>query len=107
MQSRLAHPTLGRRLRIQPQVRKDLLDHRPLQNGGDDLELALKLPAVGDSKWPRAGVPSIDFVATVLTAVLHTQRPVWSRQTEQSRDRTQSGAVAHPVTVNVSSCPGL
>ena len=26
-------------LRIQPQVRKDLLDHRPLQDGGDDLEL--------------------------------------------------------------------
>ena len=28
-----------RRLRIQPQVSKDLLDHRPLQDGGDDLEL--------------------------------------------------------------------
>ena len=39
MQPRLAHPTLGRRLRIQPQVRKDLLDHRALQDGGDDLEL--------------------------------------------------------------------
>jgi len=36
---RLAHLTLGRGLRIQPQVSKDLLDHRPLQDGGDDLEL--------------------------------------------------------------------
>jgi hypothetical protein len=30
----------GRRLRIQPQVGKDLLDHRPLQDRRDDLELA-------------------------------------------------------------------
>jgi hypothetical protein len=30
---------LRARLRIQPQVGKDLLDHRPLQDGGDDLEL--------------------------------------------------------------------
>jgi hypothetical protein len=36
---RLARPTLGRRLWIQPQVSKDLLDHRPLEDGGDDLEL--------------------------------------------------------------------
>jgi hypothetical protein len=39
MQPRLAHPALGRRLRIQLQVSKDLLNHRPLQDGGDDLEL--------------------------------------------------------------------
>ena len=39
MQPRLAHPTLGRRLRIQPQVSKDLLDHWALQDGCDDLEL--------------------------------------------------------------------
>ncbi len=29
----------GRRLRVQPQVGKDLLDRWPLQDGGDDLEL--------------------------------------------------------------------
>ena len=39
MQPRLAHPTLGRRLRIQPQMAQDLLDHRPLLDGGDDLEV--------------------------------------------------------------------
>ena len=39
MQPRLARPALGRRLRVQAQVAQDLLDHRPLQDGGDDLEL--------------------------------------------------------------------
>ncbi len=34
----LPRPTLGRRLWIQCQVRKDLLDHRALKDGGDDLE---------------------------------------------------------------------
>ena len=42
--------------------------------------------------WPRAGAPSIDFVAALLTAVLHPQRLLWSRQIEQSSDRTQSQA---------------
>jgi hypothetical protein len=32
-------PPSGRGLRIQPQVRQDLLDHRPLEDGRDDLEL--------------------------------------------------------------------
>ena len=35
----LARPTLGRRLRIHSEMAKDLLDHRPLEDGGDDLEL--------------------------------------------------------------------
>ena len=39
VQPRLARPALGRRLRVQAQVAQDLLDHRPLQDGGDDLEL--------------------------------------------------------------------
>ena len=43
--------------------------------------------------WPRAGAPSNDFVATLLTAVLHLERLLWSRQIEQSSDRTQSVAV--------------
>jgi len=34
---RLARPTIGRRLRIQPQVTEDLLDHSPLHDGRDDL----------------------------------------------------------------------
>jgi hypothetical protein len=33
-------PALGRRLRIQSQVGEDLLDDRPLEDGGNDLELA-------------------------------------------------------------------
>lgn len=37
---RLASPALGWRLRNQPQVGEDLLDHWPLENGGDDLQLA-------------------------------------------------------------------
>ncbi len=46
MQPCLAHPPpLGRRLRIQAQVSKDLLDHRPLLDGGDDLKLTASLPA--------------------------------------------------------------
>ena len=39
VQRRLARSTLGRGLRIQAQMSKDLLDYRPLQDGGDDLEL--------------------------------------------------------------------
>ena len=34
---RLARPSPGWRLRIQPQVSEDLLDHRPLEEGRDDL----------------------------------------------------------------------
>ena len=36
---RLARSASGRRLRIQSQVGQDLLDHRSLQDGRDDLEL--------------------------------------------------------------------
>ena len=36
---RLARPSPGRRSRIQPQVGEDLLDHCPLQDRLDDLEL--------------------------------------------------------------------
>jgi hypothetical protein len=42
--------------------------------------------------WPRAGTPSIDFVATLPTAGLHLQRLLWSRQIEQSSGWTQSEA---------------
>ena len=35
---RLARSAPGRRLRVQPQVSEDLLDHRPLEDGRDDLE---------------------------------------------------------------------
>ena len=90
MQLRLARPTLGRRLRIQPQVSKDLLDQRPLQDGGDDLELALKSPAVCKGNWPRAGARPIDFIASLQTARLCLQRLLWSMLIEQSTDRTQS-----------------
>jgi len=56
MQPRLAHPTLGRRLRGQAQVTQDLLDHRPLQDGGDDLELpgtAVRAAAMEESVGRR------------------------------------------------------
>jgi len=36
---RLARPSPWRRPRIQPKVAEDLLDHRPLEDGRDDLEL--------------------------------------------------------------------
>jgi hypothetical protein len=52
-----------------------------------------KQTVVNTRLWPRAGAPSINFVATLLTAVLHPQRLLWSRQIEQSSDRTQSEAV--------------
>jgi hypothetical protein len=60
--SRLARPALGRRLRVQAQVGKNLLDHRRLQ----------------DAATNRA-----------LTVSLHRQRLLWSRQIEKSFDRTQ------------------
>ena len=56
----------GRRACLQPQMREDLLDHQLLKNRGHDLEL---------------------------TASLHRQRLLWSRQIEKSCDRTQSFAV--------------
>jgi hypothetical protein len=58
------------------------------------------------SNWPRAGAPSIDFVATLLTAVLHPQRLLWSRQIEHWSDRTQSSAVARPAAPGDSNMPG-
>ena len=36
----LTRPPSGRGLRVQAQVRKDLLDHRPLEDGRDDLQLS-------------------------------------------------------------------
>jgi hypothetical protein len=71
---RLASPSLGWRLRIQAQVSLDLLDHRPLEDGRDDLELAaaavgaalhvdvedaLEQPCPADAVWPR--LDSLDF----------------------------------------------
>jgi hypothetical protein len=44
----------------------------------------------------------MDFVATLLTAVLHPQRLLWSRQIEDSSDRLQSEAVVQPVSANYS-----
>jgi hypothetical protein len=35
---RIARPTLGWRLRVQPEVAEDRLDDRPLEGGRDDLE---------------------------------------------------------------------
>jgi len=45
---RLARPPLWWRLWIQPQVGQDLLDHRPLENGRDDLQFpgAVRCPQV-------------------------------------------------------------
>jgi hypothetical protein len=33
----------------------------------------VKLLAKGEGKWPRAGAPSIDFIASVQTARLYLQ----------------------------------
>ena len=41
---------------------KDLLDHRLLQDDGDDLELALKLPAVYEDNWPWAAARFINLI---------------------------------------------
>ena len=79
LEARDADPTLGRRLRIEPQVSKDLLDHRSLQDGGDDLELALKPLAVCKGSWPRSDARPIDFIATLPSVNLHLQRQLWSR----------------------------
>ena len=73
VQPRLAHPALGRRMRIQPQLSKDLFDHRSLQHGGDDLAHALKLLAVHEGKRPRVAVRLIDFIASLQAARLCIQ----------------------------------
>ena len=36
--TRLARPALGRRLRVQPQVVQNLLNHQPLEDGRNDLQ---------------------------------------------------------------------
>jgi len=36
----LTHPSPGRRLWIQSEVAQDLLDHRPLEDGQDDLQFS-------------------------------------------------------------------
>jgi len=38
---RLARPAFGRQLGIEPQVGEDLLDDRPIEDGGDALELGV------------------------------------------------------------------
>ena len=68
VQPRLARPALGRRLRVQTQVAQDLLDHRPLQDGGDNLGL---------------------------TASLHKLRLLWGKQIAASNVRIQSYADRH------------
>jgi len=52
----------------------------------------MKLPVATVGLWPHAGAPSIDFTAALLTVNLYLQRLLWSRQIEQSNDRTQSVA---------------
>jgi hypothetical protein len=63
------------------------------QGAGITWWVATKLPVSSDSSWPRGGAPSIDFIATLLTAGSHLKRLLRSRQIEQSSDRTQSEAV--------------
>ena len=65
-----AGPAPGRWLRVQPQVRQDILDHRPLEHGRDDLQFsgttvragvhvdiedALEQPCPTDAARPRLG----------------------------------------------------
>jgi hypothetical protein len=47
----------------------------------------------------------MDFVATLLTAVLHRQRLLWSRQIEDSSDRLQSVPDLRPAAFNDSKAP--
>jgi hypothetical protein len=74
-------------------VSKDLLDHQLLQDGSDDLEFALKSPAVRKGYWPRAGARPIDFIASLQTLRLRLQRLLGSMLIELSTDRTQSQRV--------------
>jgi hypothetical protein len=43
-----------------------------------------------DRMWPGAGAPFVDFIATLLTAGAHLERPLWSGPIERLSDRTQS-----------------
>jgi hypothetical protein len=55
----LARPALGRRLRIQPQVGEKLLDHPPLEDGRDDLQLpgaAVRLELQADVERQLRGI---------------------------------------------------
>ena len=51
---------------------------------------ARKRPGVKDWLWPTAGVRSVDFIATLMTASLHLQRLLWSREIKRSHDSCQS-----------------
>ena len=64
---------------------------RLVPDAGQRIRWACLLPsfAIG-GLWPWAGAPSIDFIATLLTAVPHLQRLLWSRQIEKSYDSCQS-----------------
>jgi hypothetical protein len=64
-----------------------------------------KMPFVSDSYWPRAGAPSIDFIARLPTARAYLQRLLWSSQIEQSSDRTQSEADRQPATRTTPPSP--
>jgi hypothetical protein len=53
LRRRLSRRGLGLWLRLQPKVREDLLDHRPLQDGRNALfSASKKLPVISDSNWP-------------------------------------------------------
>ena len=70
--------------------------------------VAITFADVGEvRKRPRAGDPPKDFLAALLTAVLHPQRLLWSRQTEPSSDRTQSDAAGGLAASEVSRGPAV
>jgi uncharacterized protein YndB with AHSA1/START domain len=56
---------------------------------------AVQRTVASTRSWPAAGAQLLDVVATLLTAVMHLQRLLWSSQIEQSSDRTQPEPAIH------------
>ena len=64
----LTRPPSGRGLRVQAQVRQDLLDHRPLQDGRDDLQLPGA--AVRTPEEPGSAIAPIPLHSTLVSALV-------------------------------------
>ena len=84
----LTCPPSGRGLQVQPQVRQDLLDHRPLEDGRDDLQ----------------------FTGTAVRAPLRVARPISTfcpaRGPKAMRSVMANACSGHSVRASSPSAPG-
>jgi hypothetical protein len=107
----LARPALGRRLRIQPQEGEKLLDHPPLEDGRDDLQLpgaAVRLELQADVERQLRGI-EFRYLCFRLGSTA-TRRAKKEQSFDRARTmfgagRSASAKAASTVTGYVSSTP--